>query len=77
MRCCRQCGIAGNEAGVIIQYYGTMLGYVTLISDVFYASATKHLGIGMLVGRSVSTQLSNKLKMCSFNNTFPAKAYSV
>ena len=47
----------------------------------FYASATKHLGIGMSVGRSVglsvcrsvgrsvSTQLSKKFKMCSFNNT--------
>ena len=41
-----------------------------------YALATKHIGIGILVGWLVSTQLSKKFTMCSFNNTFPVKAYS-
>ena len=63
-----------EELGCAVVYYK--------VGDIkyCYASATKHLGIGMSVGLSVgwsvSTQLSKKFKMCSFNNTFPAEAYS-
>ena len=42
------------------------------------ALATKHLSVRWPVRLSVdSTQLSKTFKICSFNNTFPAKAYSV
>ena len=34
------------------------------------------MSVGLSVGWSVSTQLSKKFKMCSFNNTYPAEAYS-
>ena len=39
------------------------------------ASRDRYIGpVDPLVGWSVSTQLSKKFKMCSFNNTFPAEA---